>query len=67
MLHQDRKGDLWVGTNAGLARRQGGKFVETLTTTDGLFSNTVFSMETAPDGTLWVGSFGGVARIARKQ
>ncbi|WP_432214634.1 two-component regulator propeller domain-containing protein [Salmonella enterica] len=46
-------------------RREGDKFVEKLTTNDGLFSNTVFSMETAQDGTLWVGSFGGVARIVR--
>jgi ligand-binding sensor domain-containing protein len=36
---------------------------EVLTTRDGLFNNTVFSMATARDGTLWVGSFGGVARI----
>ena len=37
-----------------------------LTTNDGLFSNAVFSMDTAADGTLWVGSFGGVARIAKQ-
>ena len=41
---------------------QDGKF-KVLTTQDGLFNNAVFSMTTARDGTLWVGSFGGVARI----
>ena len=33
-----------------------------MTVNDGLFNNTVFSMATTRDGTLWVGSFGGVAR-----
>jgi len=40
-----------------------GSGFKVLTTQDGLFGNTVFSMTTARDGTLWVGSFGGVARI----
>ena len=34
-----------------------------MTTHDGLFNDTVFSMTTTRDGTLWVGSFGGVAKI----
>jgi ligand-binding sensor domain-containing protein len=34
-----------------------------LTTHEGLFSNTVFSMATQRDDLLWVGSFGGVARL----
>ena len=34
---------------------------------DGLFSNAVFSMDTGDDGTLWVGSYGGVARIRGAQ
>jgi ligand-binding sensor domain-containing protein len=34
-----------------------------MTTQDGLFNNAVFSMATGGDGTLWVGSFGGVAKI----
>jgi len=35
-----------------------------MTTADGLFADNVFSLAKAPDGTLWVGSFGGVARIS---
>jgi ligand-binding sensor domain-containing protein len=62
MLHIDPKGQLWIGTNDGLAKWKEGRF-EVMTTADGLFNNAVFSMATARDGTLWVGSFGGVARI----
>jgi ligand-binding sensor domain-containing protein len=38
-----------------------------LTTADGLFSNTVFSMATGRDGSLWVGSFGGVSHMMRNE
>jgi ligand-binding sensor domain-containing protein len=65
MLHKAKNGDMWIGTNAGLAKKTGDKY-EVLTTSDGLFSNTIFSMDTSGDN-LWVGSFGGVARISRKQ
>ncbi len=64
MLHVDPAGELWVGTNNGLARLKNGTFTR-FTTADGLFSNRIFSMSTAADGSKWVGSFGGVARIAR--
>ena len=37
------------------------------TTADGLFSDIVFSMATATDGSSWIGSYGGVARIAKLQ
>lgn len=62
MLHIDPRGELWIGTNNGLAKMTAGKF-EVMTINDGLFNNAVFSMATARDGTLWVGSFGGVAKI----
>jgi len=32
-----------------------------------LYADAVFSMDTAADGTLWVGSYGGVARIRGKR
>lgn len=62
MLHQDEQGQIWVGTNNGLARMDENGFT-TFTTSDGLFSNRVFAMATSGDGSRWVGSFGGVARI----
>lgn len=62
MLHVDPAGELWIGTNNGLARLDNGQFTR-FTTEDGLFSNRIFSMATAGDGSKWVGGFGGVARI----
>lgn len=62
MLHIDRLGKMWVGTNKGLARMEGEKFT-VLTTADGLFAENVFSMATTRAGDLWIGSFGGVAHL----
>jgi ligand-binding sensor domain-containing protein len=62
MLHVAANGELWIGTNSGLAQLRGGKFVR-LGREEGLFGDTVFSMASAPDGQIWVGSFGGVANI----
>ena len=61
MLHQDLNGRLWVGTNNGLVTWQNGKFSKPMTVADGLFANNVFAMATTVDGSLWVGSYGGVA------
>ena len=63
MLHEDEQGALWIGTNNGLARMDDTGF-RTFTTSDGLYSNRVFAMTTSEDGSRWIGSFGGVARIA---
>jgi ligand-binding sensor domain-containing protein len=58
-------GVLWVGTNHGLAKYDGKAFTK-YGTGDGLFSDNVFSLAFGADGTTWVGSFGGVARLRRK-
>jgi ligand-binding sensor domain-containing protein len=62
MLHQDADGALWIGTNNGLARRDGDKFT-VMKTEQGLFSNNVFSMATGSGGDQWIGSYGGVAHL----
>lgn len=62
MLHRDQKGRLWIGTNAGLALKEGDSY-RIMKAADGLFNDTVFSMTTTADGSLWVGSYGGVAHI----
>ena len=62
MLHKDTNGQLWIGTNKGLALWQDGKF-KVLTTADGLVADNVFAMETTPDGGKWIGSYGGVAYL----
>jgi ligand-binding sensor domain-containing protein len=64
MLYLAADGHLWIGTSQGLARRNDDGTFKVMTTADGLFANNVFSMAQSNDGTLWVGSFGGVARIA---
>ena len=56
-----------VGTSNGLAVRDDNGGFKVFNTSDGLFSNIVFSMATADDGSSWIGSFGGVARIAALQ
>jgi ligand-binding sensor domain-containing protein len=40
-----------------------GQFSKPLTTEQGLFANGVFSMATDEIGQLWLGSYGGLARI----
>jgi len=63
MLHKDIvNGQLWIGTNKGLALWQDGKF-KVMTTADGLLADNVFAMETTPDGGKWVGSYGGVTYL----
>jgi ligand-binding sensor domain-containing protein len=65
MLHEDKNGILWVGTSNGMSQFNNGEFINKLTTQEGLVSNTIFSMDTQEDKTLWVGSFGGISRIKK--
>ena len=62
MLHKDANGQIWIGTNKGLALWQDGKF-KVMTSADGLVADNVFSMATTPDGGKWIGSYGGVAYL----
>jgi len=62
MLHRDARDRIWIGTNNGLAVKEGNGY-RVLRVADGLFNNTVFSMASTPDGGLWIGSYGGVAHI----
>jgi hypothetical protein len=67
MVHRDPTGQLWIGTNNGIAVMNGDKFdrnkIKVLTTSDGLYANIAFSMATAPDGSEWIGSYGGVTHL----
>jgi ligand-binding sensor domain-containing protein len=60
-LHRDAGGRMWIGTDRGLARQQDGRF-KVLTRRDGLYADAVFAVASAPEA-LWVGGFGGVARL----
>jgi ligand-binding sensor domain-containing protein len=54
-------GGLWIATiGGGLSRWHGGR-LETFTEKDGLPSNQVWSVATAPDGGVWAGTQGGLA------
>lgn len=53
----DRNGDLWVGTDNGLARFHHGKFV-VYRTEQGLPGNEIRALSEAPDGTVWIATAG---------
>jgi len=65
-LLADREGSLWIGTNSGLARLDGGK-VETLPVTDPLAAASVLALMEDCEGNLWVGTEGGGLDILRDQ
>ncbi len=52
---------VWVGTEAGLVRREAGR-TRLLTTADGLPHNAVQALAAGRDGTLWIGTAAGLAR-----
>ena len=58
VLHQDRQGQLWVGTEGGLARWDGRDW-RTFSTLDGLSPNAVQAIADDADGNLWIGTDGG--------
>ena len=60
VLCQDREGYLWVGTQNGLYRYDGYRFLE-FSTKDGLPSDSITSLHVGFDGTLWVGTRNGLA------
>lgn len=57
-LHEDRDGNLWIGTNAGLSRFRDGVF-QSYKTDDGLPPGMVRALHEDDDGTLWIGTYGG--------
>jgi signal transduction histidine kinase/CheY-like chemotaxis protein len=59
-LAQDRAGFLWVGTENGLYRDEGGWF-QRFGTESGLPDAYIDALQVTPDGTLWVGGFSGLS------
>lgn len=63
-LHEDSRGNLWVGTrDGGLARLRNGRF-ETVSTEHGLFDQTIHSILEDTHGQLWMSSSRGIFRVS---
>src|SRR5258706_9732613 len=63
-LYTDRRGTLWVGTGVGgLAEVKDGRVRRVYTTRDGLVNNSVRTITQTRDGTLWIGTLGGVSHL----
>lgn len=63
---EDKKGDTWIGTNAGLFRVTD-KETKTYTAGDGLSNAYITSIMEDSDGNLWAGTLKGLNRIEKKQ
>lgn len=55
---------LWIGTSKGLVKMSlDNRQMMIYTSQHGLFADSVFSMDIHTDGSLWIGSYGGVSHI----
>lgn len=62
-LAEDRDSTLWIGTyGGGLTALRHGKFT-TYTTEEGLANNFITSLVSGRDGSLWIGTLGGLNRF----
>ncbi len=61
-LLEDRQGRLWAGSDAGLARYEGGRW-SLLNDTRGFADQRVYSVGEDSDGVIWVGTARGVFRF----
>jgi signal transduction histidine kinase/ligand-binding sensor domain-containing protein len=64
-LFTDRSGTVWVGMNSGgLAALRDGRVVASYDTADGLPHNSVRAIYQSRDGSLWLGTLGGLSRLS---
>jgi ligand-binding sensor domain-containing protein/signal transduction histidine kinase len=61
VLHEDRAGNLWIGTGRGLSCLRDGHFVN-YTTADHLSGNMIRALCEDDEGNLWIGADGGLTR-----
>ena len=66
VIHEDRAGGVWIGTQHGLSCYQGGRF-KNYTTNEGLPGELVKTIFEDHAGTLWLGSDGGLSRRTNGQ
>ncbi len=66
-LYQDSSGVLWIGTEgAGLTRMEGGRS-SSLTTRNGLISDTIVQILDDDGDYLWLGSYRGILRVSKEE
>jgi ligand-binding sensor domain-containing protein/AraC-like DNA-binding protein len=65
-MHEDRKGDLWIGTNKRLFRVTDQR-VETFTTADGLSDDYITYILEDSEHNLWIGTLKGLNRIKKNR
>lgn len=63
-IYFDSRGDAWIGTEKGLFQFRDDKFVARYTTGDGLPSNDVKVIHESRDETLWLGTYGRLAKLS---
>jgi ligand-binding sensor domain-containing protein/signal transduction histidine kinase len=61
VLHEDRAGNLWIGTSQGLGRFTDGKFT-TLLRTNGLPSDSIHAICEDQSGNVWFGTEAGLSQ-----
>jgi diguanylate cyclase (GGDEF)-like protein len=64
--HEDRDGDLWIGTDGGLALREGERF-RAFTARDGLPDEALHQVVEDLAGGLWFGSNRGIFSLRKRQ
>ena len=63
VLHLDRQGRLWLGTEGGLGVFEQGRF-RSYTVKDGLTSNRIWALHEDDEGRIWIGTLeGGLCRL----
>ena len=63
-MHETKDGLIWIGTDGdGLIRYNGSEF-KRFTTREGLISNFIASLQSDPQGRLWIGTSKGLNRLA---
>ncbi|MCP5106275.1 MAG: hypothetical protein GY950_23010, partial [bacterium] len=66
-MHEDRNGDLWIGTDIGLLRVTGQESVRYTASGDGLSNDYITAIMEDSESNLWVGTQKGLNRIKRRQ
>jgi len=64
--HEDRDGDLWIGTDGGLALREGDRF-RSFTARHGLPNEALHQLVEDLSGVFWFGSNRGIFALRKKQ